>query len=245
MTRHSSCSSTLVALGLSLPAALLGAPAHAQDRAEPDAGVQALGSHQQHLRVDLGARTQYVSSAGLDPFSENDAIPQFSMGASYAFWSRDKLSVAGVFGFDYSGWTSRARSADTSLDLKRLSLGPEARYHVLRVLVVTAKLAPTLTRQSATLSSGVGSELTKVAWKGGFDATAGVAFEVFGYHSGKSRLPRLWLTGEGGYGWTASNDLVLRPDDADDAPERFQPLDLEDLSLSGPLFKITAAVSFW
>lgn len=245
MTRHSSCLRTLVALGLGLQAVLLAAPALAQDRAEPDTDVEALGTHQRHLRVDLGARTQYVSNVGLDPFSENDAIPQFSMAASYAFWSRDKLSLAGAFGFDYSGWSSRARSADSSLDLKRLSLGPEARYHVLRILVVTAKLAPTLTRQSATLSTGVGSDLKKVAWKGGFDATAGVAFEVFGYHSGKSRLPRLWLTGEGGYGWTASNDLVLRPEDADEAPERFQPVDLEDLSLSGPLFRITAAVSFW
>jgi hypothetical protein len=167
------------------------------------------------------------------------------LGASYAFWSRDKLSVAGVFGFDYSAWSAPARSADASLDLRRFTLGPEARYHLLRILVVTAKLAPTLTRERAELSTGVGSDLTDTAWKFGFDATAGVAVELFGYRSGKSHVPRLWLTGEGGYGWTASNDLVLRPDDASEAPQRFQPLDLEDLSLSGPLFKISAALSFW
>jgi hypothetical protein len=150
-----------------------------------------------------------------------------------------------VVGFDYSGWSAQARSADASLNLHRFTLGPEARYHVLRVLAVTAKLAPTLTRQAAVLTTGVGSDLKDVAWKAGFDATAGVAVEVFGFHSGKSRLPRLWLSGEGGYGWTASNDLVLRPEDADDAPQRFQPVDLEDLSLSGPLFRITAGLSFW
>jgi hypothetical protein len=124
-------------------------------------------------------------------------------------------------------------------------LGPEARYHVFRVLAVTAKVAPTLTRQAAVLTTGVGSDLKNVAWKAGFDATAGVAVEVFGFHSGQSRLPRLWLTGEGGYGWTASNDLVLQPEDAGDAPHRFQPVDLEDLSLSGPLFRVAAGVSFW
>lgn len=234
-----------MALGVSLPALLLAAPARAQDAAAPDPEAEALGTHQRHLRLELGARTQYVSSAGLDPFSENDAIPQLSLGASYAFWAHDKLSLAGVLGFDYSGWSAQARSADASLNLHRFALGPEARYHVLRVLAVTAKLAPTLTRQAAVLTTGVGSDLKDVAWKAGFDATAGVAVEVFGFHSGKSRLPRLWLTGEGGYGWTASNDLVLRPDDAGDAPQRFQPVNLEDLSLSGPLFRITAGVSFW
>jgi hypothetical protein len=245
MTRHSNFLRTLVALGVSLQASLLAAPALAEDVARLDPEVEALGTHQRHLRLDLGARTQYVSSAGLDPFSENDAIPQLSLGASYAFWSRDKLSLAGVFGFDYSDWSSRARSAEASLDLRRFTLGPEARYHVLRILVVSAKLAPTLTRQAAVLTTGVGSDLKKVAWKGGFDATAGVAVELFGFHSGTSRLPRLWLTGEGGYGWTASNGLVLQPEEADDAPQRFQPVDLEDLSLSGPLFKISAALSFW
>lgn len=242
---HSKYLGSLLALGSSALALTLAAPAYAQDRAEPDAEAEALGTHQRHLRFDLGARTQYVSSNGLDPFSENDAIPQFSMGASFAFWSRDKLSVAAVAGFDYSGWSSQARSADSSLDLKRFALGAEARYHVLRILVATARLAPTLTRQSATLSTGIGSDLEKVAWKGGFDATAGFAVEMFGYRSGKSRLPRVWLTGEGGYGWTASNDLVLRPEEESDAPQRFQPLDLEDLSLSGPLFRVTAALSFW
>jgi hypothetical protein len=245
MTRHSNCVRTLLALGVACHVSMLAAVARAQDAAASDQQAAALGTHQRHLRLDLGARTQYVSSSGLDPFSENDAIPQLSLGASYAFWSADKLSLAGVLGFDYSGWSSRARSADTSLDLRRFTLGPEARYHVLRILVVTAKLAPTLTRQAALLSTGLDSDLKSVAWKGGFDATAGVAVEVFGFHSGKSHLPRLWLTGEGGYGWTASNELVLRPEDEGDAPQRLEPLDLEDLSLSGPLFKITAALSFW
>jgi hypothetical protein len=220
------------------------APAHAADQVESDAADEALGSHQRHFRFDIGARTQYVSSAGLDPFSERDAIPQLSLGASYAFWARDRLSIAGVAVFDYSDWGAKARSADASLDLRRFSLGAEARYHVLRILVLTAKLAPTLTRESAMLSTGIGSDLKSTAWKGGLDATGGVAVELFGYHSGASRKPRLWLTAEGGYGFTASNALELEPEEPSEAPERTQALDLEDLSLSGPLFKISAALSF-
>jgi hypothetical protein len=236
---------SVLALGSTLCGLALASTAHAQDRLDAAGDAQALGSHQRHLRLDLGVRTQFVSDAGLDPFSENDVVPQLSLGASYAFWARDKLSVAGAFGFDYASWSAKARSNETSLDLQRFTLGPEARYHVLRVLVVTAKVAPSLTRQSASLSTGLATDLAKVTWKGGVDATAGVAVEVFGFHSGLSRSPRLWVTGEGGYGWTAANRLILRPDDADDAPQRLEPVDLGDLSLSGPLFKISAALSFW
>ena len=235
----------VLALGSTLGWLAIPSTAHAQDRVESPGDAQALGSHQRHLRLDLGLRTQFVSDAGLDPFSENDVVPHLSAGASYAFWARGELSLAGAFGFDYASWSESARSNETSLDLRRFTLGPEARYHVLRILVVTAKVAPSLTRQSASLSTGLATDLTKVAWKGGVDATAGVAVEVFGFHSGLSRSPRLWVTGEGGYGWTASNRLILRPEEADEAPQRAKPVDLGDLSLSGPLFKISAALSFW
>jgi hypothetical protein len=74
---------------------------------------------------------------------------------------------------------------------------------------------------------------------------AGVAFEVFGHASGSSNKPRLWVTTEGGYGWTAPNRLSLKPEDAGAAPQRLTPLDLGELSLRGPLFRVTAALSFW
>jgi hypothetical protein len=238
-------STKLLAAVASLAALTLAAPAHAADEGPSNVDAEALGTHQRHLRLDLGARTQYVSSAGLDPFKKNDAIPQLSLGASYAFWAHEQLSLAVVAGFDYSDWGAKARSADASLDLKRFTLGAEGRYHLLRVLALTGKLAPTLTRESAVLATGIGSDLKSTAWKGGFDVTAGAALEVFGYHSGASKRPRLWLTAEGGYGWTASNALELEPDEPSQAPQRTQALDLEDLSLSGPLFKISAALSFW
>jgi hypothetical protein len=244
MARFSIRCGSALALSSTLCWLLLASTAHAQDRLPPAGDAEALGTHQRHLRLDLGLRTQFISDAGLDPFSENDVVPHLSLGASYAFWTRDELSVAGAFGFDYAAWSESARSNESSLDLRRFTLGPEARYHVLRVLVVSAKVAPTLTRQSASLSTGLATDLTKVAWKGGVDATAGVAVEVFGFRSGLSRSPRLWVTGEGGYGWTASNRLVLKPDEEEDAPQRPKPVDLGELSLSGPLFKISAALSF-
>lgn len=223
---------------------LLTRPASAQDRGEPKPdATAALGTHQQHVRLDLGVRTQFVSSAGLDPFSEDDVVPQFAAGASWVFLVRDRLSLAAMLGFDYGSLSSHARSSETSLDLMRFTLGPEARYHVLRLLAVTAKLAPTLTREDAEISTSVAPDQAKVAWKLGFDATVGAAVEVFGYGSGASRRPRLWLTAEGGYGWTAPTDLTFEPGAG--APQRLAPLELGELSLSGPLFRVTGALSFW
>ncbi len=216
--------------------------ASAQDRSADD--DSALGTHQKNLRLDIGERTQFVSDAGLDPFAETDVLLQLTLGASYGFYANEQLSVAASFGFDYGGSSSIARSNRTSLDLRRFTLGPEARYHLLRVLALTAKVAPSLTREAAEISTGIDSDLEKVAWKLGFDATAGAAVELYGYESGASHKPRVWLTAEGGYGWTSPNSLVFRPMNDSGAPQRLTPLALADLSISGPLFRITAALSF-
>ncbi|HYP91512.1 MAG TPA: hypothetical protein VEQ59_25265 [Polyangiaceae bacterium] len=233
--------------GLAALAILLGAsPAAAADGTEPPrADETALGTHQKNLRLDVGFRTQFFKGAAFDPFSEHDAFHQLSLAASYGFWARDRLSLAGVVGFDYGATSANIRSDDASLDVRRFVLAPEARYHVLRVLALTAKVGPTLTREKAVVSGGLGTDLSKTAWRFGFDATAGAAFELWGYANGASSKPRLWLTAEGGYGWTASNKLSLEPRHSDDAPQRLARLELGDLSLGGPLFRITAALSFW
>lgn len=235
------------ALAFAALSSLVTLNASAQDadsvEAAPDDG--SLGNHQKNIRLDLGLRTQFVRSKGLDPFATNDAISQVTIGASHAFWTHDRLSLAGAFAFDYGGRSASARSGQAELGLLRLSLAPELRYHVLRVLAVTAKVGPTLTRQDASYRGGLGTDVSKTVWKAGFDATAGAALEVFGFASGASRKPRLWLAAEGGYGFSASNRLLLEPSESASVPQRLTPLDLGELSLRGPLFRVTAALSFW
>jgi len=234
---------------LTFAAALLGATlplssrsALAQDSSEAD--ENALGTHQKNIRVDLGTRVQFVGNEGLDPFAENDVLPQLALGASWGFFASDALSLAAVGGFDYGATSSRARDNATSLDLRRFTLGPEARYHLFRVLALTARVAPTLTREAAEVSTGIDSDQQSVAWKFGVDATAGAALELYGYHGGTSRKPRLWVTAEGGYGWTAPHEMIFEPIEASAAPQRLTPLQFDDLSVSGPLFRITVALSF-
>ena len=220
------------------------APARAQDAAAPSPDAHELGNHQRNVRLEIGARTQFVNSRGLDPFSTDDVLPQLSLGASFAFWKRDKLSLAAMAGFDYGGSHASLRSDRASLDLRRFTLAPEARYHVFRILAVTARVGPTLTREAAEVEGPLGTML-KTGWKFGVDATAGAALGLWGYENGSSAKPRLWLMGEGGYGWTAPMNLTFAPENAASVPQRLTPLDLGALSLAGPLFRITAGVSFW
>jgi hypothetical protein len=224
-------------------AALAQAASADSDTTSVDDG--SLGNHQKNVRFDLGARTQFIKGAGFDPFSERDALTQVSLGASWAFWAQDALSLAAVAGFDYGGSSAMARSDKAELDLARLALAPEARYHVLRVLAVTAKLGPTLTREAVSLSGGLGSTLQKTSWKGGFDATAGVAVELWGYASGSKHRPRLWFAAEGGYGWSSAMKLKLEPESSGAVPQRLVAPALDDLSISGPLFRATVALSYW
>jgi hypothetical protein len=204
-----------------------------------------LGNHQRNVRVDIGARTQFIKGSGFDPFSTDDVLPQLSLGASLAFWSQNELSLAAVAGFDYGTSSASLRSDKASIDVRRFLLAPEARYHVLRILALTAKVGPTLTREAAEVSGPLGSSMLKTGWKFGFDATAGAAVELWGYANPNSHKPRLWLMGEGGYGWTSAMKLAFKPEDAGAVPQRLSPLDLGDLSVSGPLFRVTAGLSFW
>jgi hypothetical protein len=232
--------------GLLTAAAWLGCArsARAEDLTQPTSSATSLGSHQRNLRLDLGVRAQFIESAGLDPFAVDDALPQVTLGASYAFLAQGRLSLAGAAIFDYGGSSAQARDNRASLDISRFALGPEVRYHVLRVAAVTLRVTPTLTRMAASLSSGVGSDLVETAWKAGVDATAGAVVELYGYASGESRSPRVWLSAEGGYGWTSPTSLTLSPESGGQVPQRLQPISLPRLSLSGPLFRITGAVSF-
>jgi len=215
---------------------------HGAQPAEQD--PEALGNHQKNIRFDIGGRAQFIKNSGLDPFSKRDAIGQLSLLASYGFWAQDRLSLAGVVGFDYGGSSANARSDQASLELERFTLAPELRYHLLRVLALTAKVGPTLTRETAEVSGGLDTPLVRTGWQLGFDATAGVAVELWGYRSGTSHKPRVWLAGEGGYGWSAPMKLSFKPDESGAVPQRLMPLVLEDLTLAGPLFRVTAGLSF-
>jgi hypothetical protein len=210
---------------------------------EPDDGL--LGSHQKHLFFGAGVRTNFIMSEGFDPFSESDALPQFSLHAGGALLTADALSVALLGGWDYGQTQSNALGARTELDLHRLWLGAEGRYHLLRRLYGYGRLVPALLHSSASLHDNVAqAEREASAWLFGVDVSLGAAYELFGKDRGASQSARGWLALAGGYGFVSGTDLVLEVDENGTAPIRTAALDLGELSLSSPFVRLDFTLSF-
>ncbi len=222
-------------------------PTSAPEPADPEDVWAAgpLGTYQNHFVGWLGVRVGFISDAGFDAFSDEDALVQFSLGFGRTLLSADALSVAALAAWDYGSASNEARGADTDLDVHRFVLGPEIRYHVAPWLYVFGRPLPAAIHTRASLDAPViDADLYSRGWSFGFDATAGAAVQLWGKRSGASNKPRLWAQLEGGYGWATSVDLKFRADDADAAPQRVEDVDLGSLAVRGPMFRIALALTF-
>jgi len=209
------------------------------------AHAEPLGSHQPHVEASLGVRASKVSDAGFDPFANSDELVQVSLGVGGTVLRFQRLSLAAVGFWDYGERGSQARGAETSLDVHRLSVGPELRYHLLNPLYVFVHVLPAFAHSKASLDDSLTlAPRTAKHWAYGADFALGAAFEVYGMRSGESKQPRLWAIAEGGYGYLGSTKLRLEPEAGQGAPERTAPVDLGSLSLAGPYLRVSAAVSF-
>jgi hypothetical protein len=208
-------------------------------RAEP------LSSHQPHIQASLGVRASRVASAGFDPFADSDELIQVSLGVGGTVFRLQRWSLAAVGFWDYGTRSSRARGAATSLDVHRLSLGPELRYHLLTPLYVFAHVLPAAAYSKASLADSVALATRSTHdWSYGADFALGAAFEVYGERREVRLRPRLWAIAEGGYGYLGSTQLRLEPEAGQGAPERTAAVELGTLSLAGPYLRVSAAVSF-
>ena len=141
-------------------------------------------------------RNTWIRHSGFDPFSEDDAFPQGSLGVTKKVFYRAPFSVAGVLNYDGGTRRGLARGQESWLRLHRISLGPEARYHLFPRLYFLARPALTLTHSTAALDESTAqTTLYSRAWLFGIDATVGANFEF-------ARLKRsqlgFWIQAEGG-----------------------------------------------
>src|SRR5262249_46807392 len=150
-----------------------------------------MGTHQTHWVVNLGWRVGFVSNAGLDPFSEDNSVPQLSLSAGRTLLADGNLSLVGLALWDWGALESSARGAKTSLGVNRITLGAEGRYHFFRRLYAFGRIAPGALNWSATLEDSVaGLNRTASAWSFAGDLSAGAAFEFAGDNRGHSTRPR-------------------------------------------------------
>jgi hypothetical protein len=206
------------------------------------AHAQSISDREPRIEASLGARVSDVSNAGFDPFADSDELAQLSLGLGGALLTEGRLSLAAVGFWDYGERSSEARGAPTSLSVHRLSIGPEARFHVLPRFYVFAHVLPAFAYSRAELDDGItDAPRTARHWAYGVDAAAGAAFEMYSRHRGRLR-PQLWLVAEGGYGYLGSTRLSLKARDG--SPERTAPVDLGSLSLAGPYARLSVAVGF-
>jgi hypothetical protein len=209
----------------------------------PKAG-EPLGTYQSHWMGLLGVRAGLIGHEGMDPFSENDALVQVSLGGGRTLFASGDLSLAAVGFWDYGERRAEARGEATHLAVQRLTLGPEARYHLLPQLYAFGRVAPGAVRTAAELDDSVSlTKLEATSWTFALDATLGGAYQLWGKKSGHSKKPRVWLIAEGGYGWATESDLRLAAS-SDTAPQRVAELDLGTLAVRGPTFRVSGAITF-
>ncbi len=212
--------------------------------AASSASAEPLAPHQPYLQASLGLRVSQASDAGYDLFSDGDALAQVSLGLAGTLWRHQRFSLAAAGFWDYGQKGSTARGSVTELDVHRLTIGPELRYHLLPPLYFFVHALPAFAHSSASLEDGV-AQVTRYArhWSYGVDVAAGAAFELYAARSEGVFRPRLWAMAEGGYGYLGSTALEMTPD-AGQGPQRPAPVDLGSLSLAGPFLRVSAAVGF-
>lgn len=208
------------------------------------ASAEPLSDHQPHIEASLGARVSAVPDAGFDPFADSDALAQFSLGLGGTLFAQGRFSLAAYGFWDYGPRSSQVRGEATELTVHRLSIGPEAHYHLLPQFYVFAHVLPAFAHSQATLDDSVAQVQREAKhWSYGADGAVGAGLEVYGRRSAGIRSG-LWLMAEGGYGYLGSTRLLLRAKDDSGAPQRTVPLDLGTLSLSGPYARLSLAVGF-
>jgi hypothetical protein len=216
------------------------APAPAED-AEPTDGAD----HRESMwRIELGYRGSYVPDAGLDPFSKNDYLPQFSATASRTLLSGGHMSFAPGLAFDIGGTNATARGDNASLTFQRFTVPLEGRLHLGALGYVFVRGAPGFVAQHAEVKdASAPAALEKTRALFAFDLSGGVAWLV-GPKARGPRAARVWLQADGGYGWVAAERLDLHPALASGDERIVSGTDLGTINLSGGFFRIAAAVSF-
>jgi hypothetical protein len=196
-------------------------------------------------RLEVGYRGSYVPAAGFDPFSTNNALPQFSLAASRTLFALGRLSLALGVSWDVGGSSATARGDQASLGIQRLEVPIELRAHLGRLGYLFVRGAPGAVSEHASVQDdSSAATLSKTTWSFATDLSAGFAFLIFPQAREVPRTVHFWLQADGGYGWVASQRLNLGPDLASSDGRIASGIDLGTLDLSGGFFRVALAASY-
>jgi len=246
-------------LDVTMPAAALAVAllAAVATPARADAPVELLQvEHRRPVGVELslGVRADQVRGAGFDAFSDDHALAELMLAASYRVaGSREAGLDAGV-SWNHGSSSSTARGSDSFLSLDRLSLSLRAHRAVWRRLTAFVRLAPGVVRVKAELadSSALGQSqpystdttLTQTHWAPAVEGAAGVALRVGELARPGEHVFALWLTVEGGYGLAGSTQLALHSTSGPAPAQTAGSVPLGTLTPGGAFMNFAAALTF-
>lgn len=213
--------------------------------ASPASAEPTFGDRETFWQAEAGFRSMYITNPGFDPVSTDNALIQFSLGASRTLWDQGQLSFAPGIVWDYGESSATARGQSTGLQAHRLALTLEGRYHFVPWMYGLVRVAPGALHQRVEVDdpSAVAPYVSR-HWAFAFDAAAGVAF-LLGPQAEVAASPvRWWLAAEGGYSYAGSGSLAMGPDTDAADPRRTGPMDLGSLALRGGFFRVYAAVTY-
>jgi len=191
----------------------------------------------------VGVRTVFIKDPQFDPFSNNDAFVQFSLSGVRVLVRDDQMALVAGLILDVGASDASARGEPSALSLTRVSASFEGRYQPWSRLFGFLRIAPGLLHGSASLTdpaSPAGSSLTTSFDAFSLDASAGAAF---GFGTiGDSKLSA-WLIGDGGFGWVASERLLLAPSLGADQ-SKAGTVDLGTLTAGGGFFRVALALVY-
>jgi hypothetical protein len=192
----------------------------------------------------MGYRGTFVDSPGFNPFSTNNYLPQFTLGASRALFPSGRFALAAGLSWDYGETNATARGANTGLTVDRFTVPLTLRYALWKWLHVFVTIAPGVTYASAHVDeASAPASLVKTSWMPSGDASAGARWAFANTHVGPYPVV-FWLTAEGGYAWTAPMQLSMSPDLASSDPRQTATTDLGSLAMNGGFGRLGISVSF-
>lgn len=209
----------------------------------PDYDTVPYTHHQLRWDVQVGVRNSWIRTSALDPFAENDSLTQVSLSFGRGIFRSGRWSLASLAVWEGGGTSAHARSEDASYSAQRFALALEGRYHPWHWFYGYARVAPGALRTVARLEApGQSFSYEAKTWLVSADAALGAAARLVGNPDGRAPGARLWVFLEGGYGWSATQNLSLSATSG--APERTQARELGELTLAGPYARIGLTLAF-
>jgi hypothetical protein len=147
-----------------------------------------------------------------------------------------------VVTFDLAHKDASFRGQPASLDVLRLTLGPELRLPLGRGLDLLGRAGAVALQARTELEDGsAGATLEDSDWRFGAEGALGLTWRSATDRSSARAGVVFLLRAEGGYSWVPSRSPEL---ESSDAPRRSEALGVGELGLAGPFARAAAGVGF-